>query len=160
MKKFRFTVLFLEKNKKANKITSKSTKRLDKSTVLAYYYKKRSVKMNKSVNNLGNQEIFVRNLRKYLKLSNKSQNEVARAIGISKGSISDWTNGRTYPKMDTLQKLAEYFGINKSDLVEDKYEEEEPLTEEDKIVLDWFHRVPKEKREFVLSMIRAAASNL
>ena len=116
--------------------------------------------MNKSANNLGNKEILIANLRKYLSLSGKNQSEVARAVGVSRGTFCDWINGRAYPRMDKLQKLADYFGINKSDLVEDKFDAGEPLSKEDKIVLDWFHRVPKEKREFVLSMIRSAASNL
>ena len=117
--------------------------------------------MEKSVNtDLGNQEIFVRNLRRYLKLSGKTQKEVAAAINISTGSFCDWMNCRTYPRMDKLQALADYFGIKKSDLVEDKNTEENAVSEEDQEVLDLFHKVPKEKREFILSMIRAAIDNL
>ena len=117
--------------------------------------------MEKLVNtDLGNQEIFARNLKRYLELSGKTQKEVAAAIYVSTGSFCDWMNCRTYPRMDKLQALADYFGIKKSDLVEDKNIEQNAVSEEDQEVLDLFHEVPKEKREFVLSMIRAAINNL
>ena len=113
--------------------------------------------MNKPQNNLGNHEIFAKNLRKYVEQANKSQIEVARAIGVSKGTFSDWIKCRSYPRMDKIQLLAEYFGIQKSDLIDDVKEE---TSEEDQAVLDLFHQVPKEKREFVLSLIRATIDNL
>jgi repressor LexA len=117
--------------------------------------------MNKFVEtDLGNQEIFSRNLVRYLDNSGKTQKEVAAAIGVSTGTFCDWVKGRAYPRMDKVQKLADYFEINKSDLVEDKNVEKDTISEEDQEVLDWFHKVPKEKREFVLSMIRAAVDNL
>ena len=114
--------------------------------------------MNKT--NLGNKKIFARNLNRYLKQSGKRQIDVAMDIGVSAGTFCDWMNERAYPRMDKIQKLAEYFGINKSDLVEDVYVAKDAVSEEDQNVLDLFHQVPKEKRELVLSMIRAAIDNL
>ena len=112
--------------------------------------------MNKPVKEeLGNKEIFATNLARCLKSSNKTQVELARAVGVSQGTVCDWLKGRAIARMDTIQLIAEYFGINKSDLIEvSNYEKE------DQEVLDLFHRVPEEKREFVLSMIRAAIDNL
>lgn len=117
--------------------------------------------MNKSVkSDLGNKDIFSRNLNRYLRLSGKTQKEVAAAVNISPGTFCDWMKGRAYPRMDKVQLLAEYFGIRKSDLVEDVNIGKESVTDDDQEVLDLFHKVPKEKREFVLSMIRAAVDNL
>ena len=117
--------------------------------------------MNKSVKtDLGNQEIFSRNLKRYLDNSGKTQKEVAAAIYVSTGTFCDWIKGRSYPRMDKVQSLAEYFGISKSDLVENENIKQDAVSEEDQEVLDLFHKLPKEKREFVLSMIRAAIDNL
>ena len=117
--------------------------------------------MNKSVKtDLGTQEIFSRNLTRYLTESGKTQKEVADAIGVSAGTFCDWVKERAYPRMDKIQKLADYFGITKSDLVDERDIEKEKTLREDQEVLDLFHKVPKEKREFVLSMIRAAVNNL
>ena len=117
--------------------------------------------MNKELkSDLGNKEIFSRNLKRYLDNSDMMQKEVAAAIGVSTGSICDWINGRTYPRMDKIQLLAELFGIQKSDLVEDRSVATESVSDEDQKILDLFHKVPKEKREFVLSLIQATIDNL
>ena len=117
--------------------------------------------MNKSVEtNLGNKEIFSRNLNRYLRLSGKTQKEVARAVDISTGTFCDWTKGRAYPRMDKVQALAEYFGIRMSDLVENVNIDKETISNQEQEIFDLFHKVPEEKRELVLSMIRAAIDNL
>lgn len=36
---------------------------------------------------------------------------VARATGITKSTFSDWKTGRSVPKQDKLQKIADYFGV-------------------------------------------------
>ena len=109
---------------------------------------------------LENSDVFARNLLRYIKGANKRQCDVAEAIGVSPCTISDWLKCRTYPRMDKIQLLAEYFGINKSDLVEEVYVAKETVGEEDQELLDLFHRLPKDKRAFVLSMIRSAIHNL
>lgn len=117
--------------------------------------------MNDSVKtNLGSKEIFSRNLARHLTLSGKTQREVASAIGVSYGTFCDWIKGRVYPRMDKIQLLADYFGLKKSDFVENVNDIPEPISDEDQKVLDLFHKVPKEKREFVLSLIQATIDNL
>lgn len=37
---------------------------------------------------------------------------VACDTGISKSTFTDWKNGRSEPKVDKLQKLADYFGVS------------------------------------------------
>ena len=64
-------------------------------------------------------EIFARNLKFYVIRSGKTQSQVASSIGVSKGTFSDWCSGRSHPRMDRVQQLAEYFGISKSNLLED-----------------------------------------
>ena len=117
--------------------------------------------MNKSVEtNLGSQEIFSQNLARYLAESRKTQREVAAAIGVSAGTFCDWMNRRAYPRMDKIQLLAEYFGINKSNLVEKEALSKKIVSDEDEKVLELYHKVPKEKREFVLSLIQSLIDNL
>lgn len=52
--------------------------------------------------------------------NDKSRKDVAEALGVSYYTFSDWVNGKKYPRMDKVEKLANYFGILKSDLIEDK----------------------------------------
>ncbi len=117
--------------------------------------------MEKSVKtDLGNHVIFSQNLKRYLRLAGKKQKEVAAAVGVNASTFCDWLHNRAYPRMDKIQALADYFGIQKSDLVEEVNTVSESISDEDQKVLDLFHQVPEEKREFVLSLIRAAIDNL
>ena len=38
--------------------------------------------------------------------------DVARATGISNMTLSDWKRGKSTPKQDKLQKIADYFGVS------------------------------------------------
>ena len=67
-------------------------------------------------------EVFAKNLKKYMELNGKSRREVCAALGYSYFTFSDWVNGKKMPRMDKVEQLANYFGILKSDLIEDKKE--------------------------------------
>lgn len=108
---------------------------------------------------MDNKNVFASNLKKYMKMNAKSRNDISEALGISYFTVSDWVNGKKYPRMDKVEMLANYFGIQKSDLIE-KQEEKSPeeltLSEGEKIMLDLFRRVPNDKQQLVIQMIRAA----
>lgn len=65
-------------------------------------------------------KIFSKNLNKYLEQSNKTQKEVADAIGVIPSTFNTWCQGIAIPRMGKVQALADYFHINKSDLIENK----------------------------------------
>ena len=74
--------------------------------------------------------IFSKNLNKFLSQSQKTQKEVAEAINVSPQTFNTWCQGIALPRMGKVQKLADYFGILKSDLIDDK--EDSDLTSRDK----------------------------
>ena len=55
-----------------------------------------------------------------MKEHDKSRREVCEALNVSYYTFSDWVNGKKYPRMDKVEMLANYFGVLKSDLIEDK----------------------------------------
>ena len=69
--------------------------------------------------NLGNKDVFAKNLKKYMQLNGKTRNEVCQALGLKYTTFTDWVNAKKYPRMDKIEMLANYFGIKKSDLIED-----------------------------------------
>lgn len=69
-------------------------------------------------------EILAKNLQMYMDLNRKTRRDVSDALGVSYYTLSDWVNGKKMPRMDKIQKLADYFGILKSDLIEEKMTEE------------------------------------
>ena len=65
--------------------------------------------------------IFSKNLNKYLSLYNKTQKEVADAINVSPQTFNTWCQGIALPRMGKVQRLADYFGIGKTDLIDEKF---------------------------------------
>ena len=78
------------------------------------------------MSDLGNKEVFAKNLMYYLDIWGKEQKEVADAIGVPKATFNDWAKARKYPRIDKIELLSEYFGIKKSDLIERKNEDKVP----------------------------------
>lgn len=69
---------------------------------------------------MDNKSVFAKNLKRYMALAGKSRKEVSDAIGVSYYTFTDWVNAKKFPRMDKVELLADYFGIKKSDLIEEK----------------------------------------
>lgn len=69
-------------------------------------------------------ETFARNLKKYMDRAGKSQKDMAEVVGVSPATFSDYINAKKYPRIDKIDIMADYFGILKSDLIEEKMTDE------------------------------------
>lgn len=74
--------------------------------------------------NIGNKSIFASNLSYYVERSGRTQKELSEVVGVAPSTFNDWVKGKKYPRMDKVEILANYFGILKSDLIEEKLPEE------------------------------------
>lgn len=54
--------------------------------------------------------------------------ELAESIGVSQSTVSDWEHGKKMPRSGAIQKLADYFDIEKSDLLIDSDQTANNLT--------------------------------
>lgn len=72
------------------------------------------------MSDLGNKEIFAKNLNYYMNLNKKTRTDVCRDLDIPYSTFTDWCNANIYPRIDKIELLANYFEIKKSDLVENK----------------------------------------
>ena len=90
---------------------------------------------------IGNKKVFAKNLNRYMQLNNKSRNDICEALGFKYSTVSEWATGKKYPRMDKVEMLANYFGVLKSDLIEDKS------------VQDHIEETPKEMAQLHFEMI-------
>lgn len=67
-------------------------------------------------------KILSKKLNYYLNKNQKTQKEVADFLNISTTTFNNWCMGISLPRMGKIQMLADYFGIEKSDLLEEKNE--------------------------------------
>lgn len=64
--------------------------------------------------------IFSKNLNYYITMSGKQQKEVANDLGISPTTFNSWCVGKIFPRLSKIEKIANYFNIGKSDLLDEK----------------------------------------
>lgn len=64
--------------------------------------------------------IFTKNINHYISLSGKQQKEVAKELGYSPTTFNTWCVGKIIPSAGKIQRIADYFKIGKSDLLDDK----------------------------------------
>ena len=118
---------------------------------------------------LGNKEIMAKNIQYYMDKYNKTRQDMCEALGVKYTTFTDWVKGNSYPRIDKIELMANYFGITKADLVEEhtvdivehyyfnddardlaQFMFENP---EYKVLFDASRKVKKEDIEFVKQMI-------
>lgn len=115
-------------------------------------------------------KLFSKNLVALLEKRNKTQADIAKYVGVSTASVSNWCKGIKLPRMDKVDKMCEYLHCRRSDLMEEHAEEEQTegyyhdpeaaeaaqfLFEnpEYKVLFDATRNVKKEDIDFVRQML-------
>lgn len=83
------------------------------------------------MSDMENRAIFSANLKKYMEQAGKTRADICRDLGFKYSTFTDWVNGNKYPRIDKIEMLANYFGIEKSDLIEHKVPPSEDKEEDD-----------------------------
>ena len=111
---------------------------------------------------MDNKTIFASNLQKYMDLNRKTRRDLSEALDISYYTVTDWVKGKKFPRMDKVEMLADYFGILKSDLIEEQTAEEtkEPamydgLSENQIKLMQFVQSVPEDKAALILKVIQS-----
>lgn len=65
-------------------------------------------------------KIFIDNLSKYMREKEMNQSDLADQLKTNKSVVSSWLTGARYPRMNTMEKIASVFNVEKSDLMEKK----------------------------------------
>lgn len=65
-----------------------------------------------------NNLIIGTNIKRLLKEHNKTRKDICQVLGFNYATFSDWLQGRSYPRPDKVDKLANYFNVPRSALVD------------------------------------------
>lgn len=69
---------------------------------------------------LGNKETMAKNIKRLMALNQVNATDVCTALGFKAPTFSDWVNAKTYPRIDKIEAMSNYFGVSKADLVEEQ----------------------------------------
>lgn len=102
------------------------------------------------MSNIGNKEIMSKNLKYYIEKSGKDRRELAEIWGFPYSTVTEWINGRKYPRIDRIEIMADFFGILKSDLIEEKTEEHRQMQKKNDALTDIVLRMRTDNEFFSL----------
>lgn len=70
------------------------------------------------MSSLGNKAIMAENIQRLMNSRGIDRNKICADLGLKYTTFTDWVKGNTYPRIDKIELLANYFGVPKSELVE------------------------------------------
>lgn len=95
-------------------------------------------------------KIFANNLKHYVNLSNKQQKEISKELNIPYQTFNGWCKGVSFPSMDKIQILADYFHIGKSDLIDlQKGNHKIYLTDEEEKIIIAYRKLPDSNKDML-----------
>ena len=71
-------------------------------------------------------KVFAKNLNSFLYKTNHTQVDLAKYIGVSTASVSNWCKGIKLPRMDKVDKMCAFFNCKRSDLMEQHENNDHP----------------------------------
>lgn len=95
-----------------------------------------------------NKEIMARNIKYYMNKNAVNAAELCKTLGIKQNTFSDWVNAKNYPRIDKIEKMASYFGVNKAFLVEDMTEIDY-FSEREKAMIHLYRKSDKDTQKMV-----------
>ena len=79
-------------------------------------------------------EYFSKQLARYLEKKEMTYSDLANRLGVNKSVVASWKSGARYPRMNTMQRVAEVLGCEISDLIQIKDDAEKPAPPRKKYV--------------------------
>lgn len=105
--------------------------------------------------------VFSKNLKTLLEKKNLSQVELSKILGVSESSVGKWLLQKSMPRMTIIEKLAQYFQVDKTYFFKDTNNELPELTEKNnkdfpqiRAIQRAMTNVDEEKRNRMLKVLK------
>lgn len=96
---------------------------------------------------------FQTNLKQIMVLKGKSQSDIVKALNFKQSTVSDWLNGKKYPRMDKVQMLANYFNVDIIELVDNQSNDAITFTITEKALIKNYRQLSEQNQQVVITMI-------
>lgn len=88
-----------------------------------------------------------------------SQDEFGKIVGLTGKAVSTWENGIKEPRLGTIQKIADYFHISKSEIIEGTIKKEKPAAASDELIMKLYNKLTDENKKKILELARLYAAD-
>ena len=98
---------------------------------------------------------FAQRLRELRKDNNISQKRLSNFLNFGYTAIANYESGRNQPSLDTVKKIAQFFGVTVDYLIggSDYPRSEKDITEKEEELLMIFRRINDEERDALLKVV-------
>lgn len=109
-----------------------------------------------------NKKILADNILYYMKVKDVTNQQLCSDLDFKYTTFMEWINARAYPRIGAVEKLANYFGCEKSDLIEDRRKKpagDDGLSEKKRALIQFASMVPEDKVDMILRVMRSIAED-
>lgn len=97
------------------------------------------------------------NIKSYRNANGMLQEHLAKALGVSKQTVSSWETNRTEPNIGTIEVLARIFGCSKLDLIGPDYmatlQDKHERTKQEEIILEAYRKSDDATKSIILRLL-------
>lgn len=104
-----------------------------------------------------NKKIIARNIKKFMEIKGVNNREFCDALGFKYTTFMDWINGVTYPRIGKIEMMANYFGCEKADLIEDRHPSDmrdDTVSDMRRALMQFAQTVPEDKADLALRLLQ------
>ncbi len=94
------------------------------------------------MSSIGNKQVLANNLNNLMNIKGVDRNELCKALDLKYSTVSEWLSANKYPRIDKIELLANYFGVQKSALIEENAEQQTLFSQFDNISPIQTQRIP------------------
>ena len=113
-------------------------------------------------------QIMARNIKRYMERKGVTNQQLCADLGFKYTTFMDWIKGVTYPRIGKIEAMANYFGCEKSDLIEEKTIRSHPvekaerhfemiMDEDISEIFDDFRRLDAAQKKIVKDLVHSLA---
>lgn len=107
------------------------------------------------MNDLGNKKIMADNILYYMNLNGKTRNDLCNDLGFRYTTVTGWLTGQKYPRIDKIEMMANYFGITKANLVEQRDYATAPRDSLEVEIVERLGKMTQDQKKAFLEMLRS-----
>ena len=109
-----------------------------------------------------NKQILAQNIQYYMDLKGVTRQQLCAALDIKYSTFAEWINARAYPRIDSMELLAQYFGCTKGDLMEAQkttVKKDDGLSESQRALIQFAETVPADKAALALRVMQSLVAD-
>ncbi|WP_304136146.1 helix-turn-helix domain-containing protein [Phascolarctobacterium succinatutens] len=97
--------------------------------------------------------LFSINLKRIMLENGKTQSDIVKDLSFRQATVSDWLNGKKYPRMDKIEMLAQYFRISIDELISVSKQEKMSLSSLELALIKKYRQLSASDKQEILNMI-------